>query len=89
MISPKIYRDAALRIFEGKHTFCCGAIYTKFNDPYASTLGVYLAVSEFEKYFKPLKSKGPFYFGSAIVKENQLHRITALLLMAEIAKDLK
>lgn len=81
MIDPKVYLKAAKLIHKGARGYCCNAINeVSFN--------INTPCDLFIEYFKPEETDpSSSWFG--LDKDNRAERITALLLMAEIAKDLK
>ena len=82
----KVYRDAAERIIKGTSVFCCTAIRKSYNDDpeYLKATGI------FAEHFKPEMVCDVWPFGDCnhYFQESRNHRVTALLLMADIIMDL-
>lgn len=81
--SEKIYRDAAERIADGSRRHCCPAIWRAKNICLNDSC---LEKDLFAPLFKTSRSRGVIWFGPYEKPENQNHRITTLLLMAEMAR---
>jgi len=86
-MDKKVYLQAAKDISNPKHgsIYCCPTICNLTNWVFNC-----IEIRVLSSYFKPEYEDGGEngWFGDVDKQENQEHRVTALLLMHEIAKDL-
>lgn len=91
MINPKIYLKAAVEASEYMSP-ACGAIYMVLRKYLKKETVSFTENKEYELFrifFMPKdQTKNGYWFGNIFDSDNQNDRITALLLMHEIAKDL-
>ena len=89
MIRPKIYLEASIKVLEDNECACSAILSCKLP---ATEYRMHESkeVDLFAHLFRPEdKSSHNFWFGVRLYGEEQEDRATALLLMYEIAKDIK
>lgn len=92
MKPSQVFRKSAQRIENGRNSFSCVAIgYVAWDSQTKTTENFDLESTckkMFTEYFKPEGTQDDVqWFGDECTPEEQEHRVTSLLLMAEIAES--